>query len=465
MFKKSNLALLFILVIAIILRFWRLDYPDLTPDEGHYAYDAFQYYKGNPGMVPRYHTQYHLEGQIGHPFLGSFLISQAYSVFGLKVFSTRLISAFFGVLTIPFIYLIGRVVFSNTVGLMASAMFTVFPLAVRYDRTVFLDTLLTFLLSVFIFFYLKFKRLRTMGVAMILGMVAGLMALTKFSGLLVLVFIGVDFILAMIKKINYETVKRYLAIGMGFGLIFLAGTAPQAYLTGIFYPTDKNFSQINPGGDMLEMIKTFFSQSFASLIPYLLVIFLVLGLYQALKRKTSSPLPLMLSCWLPLVWIHMTGKSGIYGLLPLMFLGVFFACYYLDSLKGLKKKILLLFSFLWLIYASVGWGVMEIARVKPIDQDALSYLASLDIAEGEKIYLFETPRTYFFFEDRLPFLIDAGLQEKAIAKDEIIYIISTDVTLLGKELNGKLIKSQKFSIEKKFANEERSLIIFKRNRG
>lgn len=459
-----SLILLFFFLIGFAFRFWQLGMTDLTSDEGHYSYDAFQFYKSNLGMVPRYHPKAHVYPNMGHPFLAQFLAYLSYKIFNPSIFSARFFSALSSVLTIPIIYLIGKIIFDNSTALIAAGMFSVFPLSVYYGRTAYLDSLLTFLLSLFLLSYLYFIKTKNFLSAIFVGLISALICLTKLDGPLIGIFLIIDLILWKNFKEIVKNLKFYFAILISFVIVFVIGVSPLAYIAGILDPSDPNFLHNIIFTDIKVVCETFINKSFASLIPYIFIFLVILGIRKYLQEKRPAHLIILFICWLPLVWGHMTAKSGIYGLLPLVFIANFFAAFYLGKIKYFASKKILLAVFLWFIFASIKWGLITALAVSPIDSDALLYLRNLNLSWEEKVYLFERPHSYFFQEEHINFLVNPGLMGDVVKMNDVSLVVSTDKIPEGRLVNEALIKSGDYLLEKKFENKERNLMIFSKKK-
>jgi 4-amino-4-deoxy-L-arabinose transferase-like glycosyltransferase len=459
---KKNLAiLLLIFLLGFVLRVWRLGYVDFLPDEGHYAYDAFQVYKHNPGMVCRFHMQYHYSGQLGHPCLAQYLMAVSYRIFQPSVFSARFVSALAGSLIIPLIYLISGSIFAQvSTGLIAASLYAVFPLAVRFDRTTYLDTLQTFMLAVVLAIFIKFSRSKKIIYPILLGMATALLLLTKLSAPLIFIFLLINFSLSFFKK-QKTTLIRYLFVFLGFMPIFYLGANPWAYLRGILHPTDSDFSFSQISFSFLTFSRTVFSRPFVTLIPAIFLVFVILGVFFYIKNKKPAFFLICLLAWLPLAGLFIIGHPNLYRLLPLVFLGSFFAADYLNNLKPKWKTICLLFTWFWFSYASIKWGILEINKITPLDDQVLISLSQLKLNKSDQVYLYQPPNNYFYWENRINFYLDPTWQN-AINKN-FKCVVSADQSQEGQRLNNELINGRGYSIKKTIANNQRKILIICRD--
>lgn len=458
---KNPLFLTIIILLAAFFRFYRLGYLDLIPDEGHYAYDAFEYFSGNPGVVPRFHTQFHYVGQMGHPFLGEWLMVIAYKISGPSVFSARLISALAGIATTIIIFLISKLIFRReATALISSFIYAALPLAVKYDRTTYADSLQTFLMASFLFFYIKCLRSsKSIIPTLILGMITALILLTKLSAILIFGFLLIQFIANNIKDKFRIGFKNILTFFFSFSITFLLGTNPKAYLMGIISPTDQNLAINSLWLNISTITQNLFSKSFFTLIPLPLIVFVFLGIIKVIKQKKYLLLLIYFFSWSPLLFQLLTNEGTIYRILPLMFIGIFFAAIYLDQLIFYKKIIFLTILITWSLYASLKWGLLETFSLTPIDHEVMNTINSLNIPPDNQVYLYEVPRNYFFWKNKINFIIDENFLDKSISQKSICCVISTNENEKDNKFNQELLDNN-FRLIKEINNTERSLLVF-----
>ena len=458
---KKPLILTTIILLATFFRFYRLGYPDFIPDEGHYAYDAYEYFSGNPGVVPRFHPQFHYAGQMGHPFLEEWLMVAAYKILGPAVFSARLISALAGTLTTITIFFISKLIFRReATALIASLIYATLPLAVKYDRTTYADSLQTFLMALFLFFYIKCLRSsKSIFPAVILGIITAFILLTKLSAILILIFILIQFIANYIKDKSKIGFKNILVFFFSFSITFLLGTNPKAYIMGIIFPTDENLAINSLRLNISTITQNLFSKSLFTLIPLPLIVFAFLGIVKAIKQKKYLLLLSYFFSWSPLLFQLLTNEGTLYRTLPLIFIGVFFAAYYLDQLILTKKIIFLTILAAWSFYASLKWGLLETLNSRSIDQEVMNTINSLNAPLNNQVYLYEVPRNYFFWKNKFNFIIDENFFSRAVNQQSVCCIISTNQNEKDKKFNQALLDNN-YRLIKEFNNAERSLLVF-----
>lgn len=130
---KNSRIIYLILIFAAILRIWNLNAGDPISDEGTNAFrslgmmdfDAAEAqstpWEWSDPLVPWWmHLSFH-----DHPLLTFYAEHFSFYVFGVSDFAYRFPAAIFGILSIYFIYIFGRKLFSDRVGLLAASILTV----------------------------------------------------------------------------------------------------------------------------------------------------------------------------------------------------------------------------------------------------------------------------------------------------------------------------------------------------
>ena len=98
----------------------------------------------------------------------------------------RFLSAFFATLTIPIVYSIGTKLWNKRVGLTAALLLTFSPLCIQLAHFYTTDTLLLFLLSILLYFFVSYWKTPRTYFVIALGITAGLLLATKSTSFLML---------------------------------------------------------------------------------------------------------------------------------------------------------------------------------------------------------------------------------------------------------------------------------------
>ncbi|MDD2482717.1 MAG: glycosyltransferase family 39 protein [Candidatus Shapirobacteria bacterium] len=141
---KKNYILILILILAIFLRFFRLDYLELFGDEidaGYQSYSLLETgrdYKGH--LLPLYAQSF---SEWRAPMMMYFMIPFI-KIFGLNEFGVRSYSAFFGIVSILGIYfLLMKIGVKKKISLMTVFLITILPWHIQYSRSAFEVTLMS----------------------------------------------------------------------------------------------------------------------------------------------------------------------------------------------------------------------------------------------------------------------------------------------------------------------------------
>jgi len=152
--NKEIVFLLLILLLAFFLRFWRLSSipPGLYPDVAVNGTDAIK--SLNTGKFPVFYP-----ANNGREGLFINLIVFSFYLFGISIWSIRVVAALFGFLTVLGIYLLVKELFNQKIALFASFFLAVCFWHLNFSRVGFRAIVLPFVL-VYSFYFL-FRGLRT----------------------------------------------------------------------------------------------------------------------------------------------------------------------------------------------------------------------------------------------------------------------------------------------------------------
>jgi len=185
---KSSAALLAITLLGFFLRVYHLGKESLWGDESY----SFGVAKVGVEWIA------HLAAADVHPPLYYYILHLGIKLFGTSEFAVRFPSLIFGVLAIPMIYLLGRRLFNEEVGLISALILAISPFNVEYSQEARMYSLLLFLALVSMYFFVRFidrgsivfvRFLERGSIAVSVGYVlsTALMLYTHLFGLFVLV--------------------------------------------------------------------------------------------------------------------------------------------------------------------------------------------------------------------------------------------------------------------------------------
>lgn len=243
-----------IFIAACLLRFWNIGAPALTADESlHYFPEmqqihllSFAEQRGHPTAL--YHSA--PPNPMGHPALAVQVANLAMRLLGPSPETARGVMALSGSMLVLLAFALGRDLYSRDHGVAAAAVACVLPLAVRYQRTLYLDAVFSLLVAAFAWCLFRGLRSRRPGWTAAAGILLGLATATKTSGPLVALF-GIGFALfAWQRSRRPETaedqslgaprsviVKLVLMLALG-GVVSSILVSPTSYVESIRNPAD-----------------------------------------------------------------------------------------------------------------------------------------------------------------------------------------------------------------------------------
>jgi len=144
--RLSSMLLLFIILIGTFLRLYQLGSNSLWFDEAISVWFANE----SPGNIIIKQTSADV-----HPPFYYIVLSLWINVFGNGEFDVRLLSAIFGILSIPLLYLIVKNLFGNLPALISALILAISPFHIYYSQEARMYSVLTFCVLLSIFFMVK----------------------------------------------------------------------------------------------------------------------------------------------------------------------------------------------------------------------------------------------------------------------------------------------------------------------
>lgn len=284
---KSNYIILLILILATVLRFYHIDYQSIWLDEICSIIEA------NPDI-----KWSDLEATImvsdPHPPLYFALMKFLFQLFGYTSLVARVFSAIVGVVGVYAIYLLGKEINNKNTGLLAAFLLAINSFHIYYSQEVRMYALLLLFTVLSYYRLVLYLKQNTYKNAILYGLFTGLMLLTQFFGLFVLVSQLILLLFVLIKKEKTNKLlffKQLLASGLVIIISFLPA------LNIFIETTKKKYTAIQPTTiDTIFLIfKDFVQQSYILLFLYSVLI--VVCLYYALKEKMKQSY-LILFSWI-----------------------------------------------------------------------------------------------------------------------------------------------------------------------
>lgn len=273
--KKIKYILIAILLVSAVLRVGWLSRGDTVSDEVLLAFRSLGMIDFDEAETQTTPWEWH-DPNIpswakisfhDHPPLVFWTQHFSMKIFGESNFGFRLPSALFGIASVFLIFLLGKKLFSEKIGLLAAALLAVTLNNIYVSRIGIMESYLIFFMLLSAYFFLKAlekdKYFLWMGVALGLG------ALTKYN---IVIMVPIFFTYLLIFKRNY-LLNRNLLFGLLLSLLIFS---PVIYYNIMLYKTAGHFDfqfsyifgqnpaewQVMPGKEIGSL-----SERFADFIP------------------------------------------------------------------------------------------------------------------------------------------------------------------------------------------------------
>ena len=237
--KRYGLVILAgLLLFAFLTRFWRLGYPSgFYFDEVYHAFTATQMVKGNPFAwewwnEPPPGVAY----EWSHPPLAKLVMAAGIFIFGERAFGWRFFGALLGVGCVFLVYLLGRKIFNQKVGLLAAFLFAFDGLTLVMSRIGMNDIYFLFFGLLAVWLFLKERYFLS-------GLIFGLSLSSKWTAiwwLLVFIFWWFLELLKEKRKKRFLFLIKRTALFICFFLILPFGVYLLSYLP--FFLIHRDFS-------------------------------------------------------------------------------------------------------------------------------------------------------------------------------------------------------------------------------
>ncbi len=274
---KSNLLLGIILIVAAVLRLYRIaDYMTFLGDEGRDVLVVYNILHGHFTLLgPTSSVGGFFLGPIYYYIMAPFLLLFNYNPVGPAV-----MVAFFGIATVWFVYKIGENFFSKTAGLIASFLFAISPLVIAYSRSSWNPNIMPFftLLTLYVLYKAiqngKMKYFILCG--FFLGILIQLHYLATFVGAIIFFYIlGVHIYFKKQDQQTWQTLLQHI-FGEYFQIFigFLLGVSPfLAFEARHGFPNTRSIikfiftsKEVTGGGNFFIIIQNVFFRLFGRLV-------------------------------------------------------------------------------------------------------------------------------------------------------------------------------------------------------
>ncbi|SVC97519.1 uncharacterized protein METZ01_LOCUS350373, partial [marine metagenome] len=124
--------------------------PPYHSDENFYVTSSHNMVDSGNYITPTYQGK----KRFAKPILFYWMVAASYKVFGINLFSARLVSAFFGSLCIPLIYMLGRRMFDNKTATISTLLLPGCYLHFQISRWVITDMAMNFFILLAFYFFI-----------------------------------------------------------------------------------------------------------------------------------------------------------------------------------------------------------------------------------------------------------------------------------------------------------------------
>lgn len=259
--RKINWLLISILVLAAVLRLWKLGTtpPGLTSDEAALGYNAYSILKTGRDEYGKFLPIIFKSFGDYKPGFYIYLDTPFVAALGLNEFSTRLPSALAGILSVFLIYLICSNLFGKRVGIFTAFVTSVTPWSVYFSRGAWeVNVSLTLTLAGIYFFLKALEKSKYF----VLSSVLFALTLLTYQGAKLSTGIVVVLLAILYWKQILKFEKKYLFSGITLGIIIslpivlslFNGQAGRLDVFSVFsYPRPKDYTQtfLDEGGEKI----------------------------------------------------------------------------------------------------------------------------------------------------------------------------------------------------------------------
>ncbi|UCD55391.1 MAG: glycosyltransferase family 39 protein [Candidatus Omnitrophota bacterium] len=405
---KKFLILLFIFALAFSIRFAYLSANQRQIESDECLYDSLAIklielkgYVGSEGVPTS-----------NRPPLYAVFLALVYTICGHDYFAVCLVQAFLGSLAVCFFYLIAEKIFNEPTAILTGIFSSFYMGYVFYTNFLLTETFFSFILAAIILIIVNIKQSNVIRFSL-LGLLCGLLTLTKSSGFFV--FLIAPVALWVKTKREKDFLKKIfsssLALLLCFGLVILSWTVRNYKVHGKIIPISTNgglnmyqavrpaygkIPEMGPRGDSIAE-KGFVISNETERNDYFFNMALQAYREDGLARILKSFIIRFLFFWGAIDWNVTEGDIINYHyvfILPFALLGTIF------SFKNRKEIFVILLVILY--FTSLILLFQGCARFRmPIDGYIIILgcygIYELINRQREKIYLVALVGIYFFF--------------------------------------------------------------------
>jgi len=423
--------LLLLTTIGILTRFYNLSFKSLWLDEAStLAMSKLSLTEiWNTGFLDNNPPLYHY---LTHLML----------VFGNSEFVLRFLPALMGIAVIPLIYLIGKELKDKNVGLVAASLMTFSPFALHYAQEAYSYSMVLFVSSLMILFYLKALRNGTRNNWMLFGAFSALSFWTHFYTFVPILVMYIHILITFRNDIFAANISKLKNTAYALIITFVA-SVPVMYMASYrFFTLTSTAVTYGVLGIALIPETLFRFSGFNWIIAAIYLCLMIVGIiYLSIKDKTMCLLSVMMMI-LPIVFSvilssHMTmNPRYLIPLLPFFFVTI--ACCYpiLEKIISNKRLIFGVIGLIILInttaissyytsYSSEDWrGYSEKLTMLTVPGDIVVAVPGYMVSPLRYYYNNATDGTTIMYADTAAEM-DVALSQKA--NHNVYFVVTGDI--------------------------------------
>lgn len=249
--NRNYIILFFIFVIltSIFLAFWELDQVDLEASEDIYIADSVGYLRQDPYIVPRHHLRKPHAPASPHPFFVQLLTYLVFRIFGLSIFSARLLQASSLIITTLLVMFISYQLYKLSIlAIFSGFIYATIPLVVRFSRMAVLDPMLALIVALGMIWSWSLISVRGRHIyifAGLCGLTLGISASIKLTGIFYFIPFVILLFLFFIKSRKILYIKVFLLFLFNGALVFVLFNDPYSYIYSWANFSDPKYKNIS----------------------------------------------------------------------------------------------------------------------------------------------------------------------------------------------------------------------------
>lgn len=194
---KKNKWLIIIILLGSLLRFFKIDFQEAWLDEMHTLKES------NPNLsFSEFHETIMFRESIPHFYF--LIVRMLFYIFGHKILIARILSFICGVLLLPTVYKLSKLLYNKEVACFALTITAFHPFLIEYSQEARSYSMLVLFITLSVYYVIKLKEKRSNKNAFLLGVFLGLSINSHPLAILNVGSIYLLLLFFIMKKDNYE---------------------------------------------------------------------------------------------------------------------------------------------------------------------------------------------------------------------------------------------------------------------